>query len=328
MALNQGWQLFLREQFVIGSRVKVRECADPESGLAPGMTGTLTEIDENGGFHVRLDSGAAATLRLGEDRFLVEPPEAHTLKLYMPLTGDAFEPDEDGDMNWEPIPMDAHELMSYANEITTALLHERMPEEAERGVMHWYGDDDSVDRKVRSAVFTVEPRDGKLWGVAECRVTGELTEAELERLKDYISGQASDGWGEGFEQRDIDYGGGCHLNVHLWNSGKDWSIQTEEERFGPAYAEGLPEMCWSTLAVTGELICIKRGERGYYPSDWNTADRQRNREIADFANEERCITKAQEQAMVCGSMNGWRVPGADPKTYEQESPQMGGMSLE
>ena len=109
MALDQGWQDFLREQFVIGSCVKVRECADPESGLAPGMTGTLTEIDENGGFHVRLDSGAAATLRLGEDRFLVEPPETHTLKLYMPMTGDAFEPDEDGDMNWEPIPMDAHE---------------------------------------------------------------------------------------------------------------------------------------------------------------------------------------------------------------------------
>ena len=327
MAMDQSWQDFLREQFVIGSRVKVRECVDSEKSLSPGTTGKLTEIDENGGFHVQLDSGEMATLRIGADRFLIEPPEAHILKLYMPLTGDAFEPDEYGDMDWEPTPLDAHELVQYANEIMAALLKERMPQEAERGIMHWYGDDDEVNRKVRSVVFNAEERDGKLWGVAECRVAGELAQDELQTLKKYITGQASDGWGEGFEQREIKYGDGCQMNVHLWNSDKSWSIQTEEERFGPAYAEGLPEMCWSTLASTGELICVKRGEHGYYPSDWNTGGRQRNREIADFANEERCITKAQEQAMVCGSMFGWRIPGADPKAYEQEAQQMGGMTL-
>ena len=326
MAMDKAWQDFLREQFVLGSRVKVRQSADPD-GPASGTTGKLTEIDENGGFHVQLNRGGMATLHIGIDRFLVEPPETHLLKLYLPLTGDSFEPDEDGDMDWDPIPVDARELITYENEIMAALLRERMPEEAERGIMHWYHEDDSVDRKVRSVVFTAEERDGKLWGVAECSVAGELTAEELDTLKNYVTGQASDGWGEGFEQRDIDYGGGCHLNVHLWNSDKDWSIQTEEELFGPAFAEGLPEMCWSTLDSTGELICIKRGESGYYPSDWNTNDRERNREIADFANEERCITKAQEKAMVCGSMFGWRVPGADPKAYEQEEQQEGGMTL-
>ena len=201
-----------------------------------------------------------------------------------------------------------------------------MPEETERGLMRWYGKDDSLDAKVRSAVFTVEARGGRLWGVAECRVVGELTSGELAELKDYISGQAADGWGEGFEQREIPVDGG-ELYVHLWNS-ENWSIRTEQERFSQQVAEGLPELCFSTLRSTGQLICIERGESGYYPSDWDTGDKERNVELAGQLNEELGVTPAQRQAMEIGSMFGWEAPGADPKNYEiQRDEQMGGMTL-
>ena len=85
----------------------------------------------------------------------------------------------------------------------------------------------------------------------------------------------------------------------------------------PYIPDGLPELCFSVLPGAGKLICIKRGESGYYPSDWETGDPERNRETADFANEQRGITKAQELAMLHGSMAGWDTPGADPKSYEK-----------
>ena len=85
----------------------------------------------------------------------------------------------------------------------------------------------------------------------------------------------------------------------------------------PYIPDGLPELCFSVLPGAGKLICIKRGESGYYPSDWETGDPKRNRETADFANEQRGITKAQELAMLHGSMAGWDTPGADPKSYEK-----------
>ena len=317
---------FIREQYPPGTRIRLNSMEDPYAPILPGTEGEVDYVDDEGQIFMKWDNGRTLPLAPGEDSFTVLPPKLTTLKLYMPLTADLYERNEYGDFDDSSTLLEGRELRGYQDQITAALVKNRMPEETERGIMHWYHKPDSINTKVHSAVFTVDSRGGELWGVAECRVAGELSDTEMDTLKEFITGQASDGWCEGFEQREISVDDGGELYVHFWNS-DEWSIQTEQELFSPKLAEGLPELCFSTLPGTGELICIKRGESGYYPSNWSTDDPAHNREIADYNNERLGVTREQRLAMECGSMHGWDVPGADPKTYEQNGMKMGGMKF-
>ena len=81
------------------------------------------------------------------------------------------------------------------------------------------------------------------------------------------------------------------------------------------FRNDLPETCFSVLPSSGQLIIIRCGERGYYPSEWDTGSRKENREIASSHNARRGITDIQEAAMLAGSMFGWNTPGANPQWY-------------
>lgn len=59
----------------------------------------------------------------------------------------------------------------------------------------------------------------------------------------------------------------------------------------PMRRNELPETCFSILPSSGQLIIIRCGERGYYPSEWDTGNREENREIASSHNVRRGITR-------------------------------------
>ena len=331
MSIQKEWLDFLREQYPVGSRIKLREMgSDDPCPIKPGSMGSLRCIDDRGTFHVAWDDGRGLGLVIGQDSFTVSPPPLQTLKLYMPMTATYY--DEEYGLE-QDITMDPREAAEYAPQIINALQSERRwlenesPETAERGLMAYFDGPDSVEQKVQSYFFHAEVRDGQLWGVAECRVRGSLTPLELQCLTDEIGGQASDGVGESFEQREIRVGNGMEIYAHLWQS-SGWSIMPEQDRFDPHFSERLPDMCFTVLPEDGSLAYIIKGA-GLQRSKDSSEKPEANRYLADHYNRERGISAAQEQAMVGGCLQGWDSPAADPKNYEQtaDQPQMGGMNL-
>lgn len=79
----------------------------------------------------------------------------------------------------------------------------------------------------------------------------------------------------------------------------------------------LPELCYSVLGTTGELIIIKKGESGYYRTNYSTNDKAENMKLKDYYNNRLGVTHVEETCMKMGSMFGWHVPGANPNNYDE-----------
>lgn len=74
-------------------------------------------------------------------------------------------------------------------------------------------------------------------------------------------------------------------------------------------APGLPPLCFTRLPSSGETIAILRGEAGYHPIVTFLTPEQLNAALLVPP------TADHVQAMLAGSLFGWRVPAADPAHY-------------
>ena len=72
--------------------------------------------------------------------------------------------------------------------------------------------------------------------------------------------------------------------------------------------------CFSVSEYSNDLIEVTKGLNGYSITEKDLGSLT-PREAADRLNRELGVSKAQERAMVMGSMFGWAVPGADPDNY-------------
>lgn len=107
-------------------------------------------------------------------------------------------------------------------------------------VFDGYNDDDMADyfyesdsktakAKIQSMFWCFESANNCLYGRVNVTLSEELTEEEVESVKEYICGQNSDGLGEGFEQQEIRISYDEEIYVSFWNYSDDYWIYDEDE---------------------------------------------------------------------------------------------------
>ena len=139
---------------------------------------------------------------------------------YCPLSGQL----KDGEYD-DMTEVDGRTLRDYISEIEDALEREHSPDFE---IGNYITDHPTADAKIKMARWSVEEIGGVLYGRIDCRSAEAFTPEEIEAIKDGISGQNSDGFGEGFEQREIHTDDG-DLYVSFWQSGNDYFVYTQSE---------------------------------------------------------------------------------------------------
>jgi hypothetical protein len=184
----------------------------------------------------------------------VEAKKLTELKFYCPLKVQreiqpSFDEDEEEEFFEDTEELSDFEILEYQSEISDAIEAYQCDDEENRGIMAYIGDRKRFADKVYSIFPSVEKVGERLMGVFTCQICGELDSYEYDELLHELSGQASDGWGEGFEQRAVtdfyeeeeveyeDEDGETYCDcerihtevyIHFWQS-EGYKIMTEEE---------------------------------------------------------------------------------------------------
>ena len=145
----------------------------------------------------------------------------YTETFYFPLVGN-LDDDEYGDEYEVGNPF----LMDYKWDISE--LVEKEQDDDLGDMKDYFYDDDNAQAKMVTARWDVAEKNGKLYGKVDFKLREPFTAEEKEKVREWVRGQNSDGFGEGLEQKPIETEDG-DLYVSMWNSGDDYFIYDEKE---------------------------------------------------------------------------------------------------
>ena len=146
---------------------------------------------------------------------------------YFPLTVSVYEYNEYGDLDYDSdCELDGKFADDYADEIKA--MFDTYTASDDTDMAEYFDGSNSAVAKIKSLKWDFESFDGVLFGRVRATLTEPLTEDEEAELKEFITGQNSDGLGEGAEQQDIRISDGI-MNVHFWNSGDSYFVRNSDE---------------------------------------------------------------------------------------------------
>lgn len=179
------------------------------------------------------------------------------IELLTPLTGtfipnemeQDWEEEDYNDFEEEQVFFEGDDLTEYASVIQEKIAeYNRVGHDDDKtdNLMDYFDGSVAIKEKVVSAVPSVKESDGVLYGCTTLELKEYLETEELSELCEYLTGQYSDGWGEGFEQQEIQVGDG-EIYVHFWQSG-DYEIQISD----PDYQQKETEMRRPKMQLVGQ----------------------------------------------------------------------------
>lgn len=162
--------------------------------------------------------------------------ELQTLHLFSPLFPHIYRRNDWGDRENQPEDLSASEILEYEDVILDRIEKEKLPDEGEYGLAVYL--DVDLREKVHIIHPSVEEWKDELWGVTEVQIHGELTPVEYAEFTEWLTGQFSDGWGEGLEQREIEVEDG-KLYLSFWDASDRFFIKPEDEMDGQSFGLGM-----------------------------------------------------------------------------------------
>lgn len=149
-----------------------------------------------------------------------ENAESYKVKFIFPLFGHMYDVEEGLYCDISSVQL------TYYRELLEDFMEDYQVDNG-KGMEQYFYDNPDIESKLESIVWSFEKINNKLYGVTTVELSESIDADEINELREWISGQNSDGLGEGFEQQEFDVEEG-RLSVSLWDF-KNYFIYTQEE---------------------------------------------------------------------------------------------------